>query len=533
MDCSSSFLPYETTGFFSKIVIDYLNQHENLSEFYLHTPDLKGLATALEVKKLQPINREVLVNTLKAQYIGIGLTEAVQNNINSLSSANTFSVTTAHQPNIFTGPLYFIYKIIHTIKLAEELSQLHPENNFVPIYYMGSEDADLDELGYANIGDQHLVWETKQTGAVGRMKVDKHFIRLIDAIRGQIGVLPFGNELAKLFSTCYTESKTIQQATLELVNALFGEFGLVVLIPDNRLLKAEFANTMRKELTEQFSQSIVEKTTNQLQKNYKVQAAGRPINLFYLLNDKRERIELIGDRYEIVALEKSFSQPEILAELSSFPERFSPNVILRGAFQETILPNIAFIGGGGELAYWLELKELFKTIGVAYPVLVLRNSFLLLQEKQARKLKVMGIDDATMFQSTTTIINKHVKVHSSNQLELGTELKNLEIFYQHLLARINQVDASLGEHIIALQVKAIKQLKAVEKKVLRAEKRKFETDIKQIQSLKTQLFPMDNLQERHANFSNYYAQYGREWINHIYHISKGMEQQFGILILKD
>ncbi len=488
---------------------------------------------ALEAKKLQPINRKVLVDTLNAQYAGINLSAAVQKNINSLSTATTFSVTTAHQPNIFTGPLYFIYKIIHTIKLAEELSQLHPENYFVPVYYMGSEDADLDELGFANIGSEHLVWETKQTGAVGRMKVDAYFIKLITAIRGQIGVLPFGNELADLFSTCYTENKTIQQATLELVNALFGEFGLVILIPDNRLLKAEFAPVIRKELTEQFSQSIVQKTAHQLQKNYKVQAAGRPINLFYLLNDKRERIELIGDRYEIVALEKSFSKAEILAELSSFPERFSPNVILRGAFQETILPNIAFIGGGGELAYWLELKDVFNTIGVAYPVLMLRNSFLIVKQKQAQNLQALGIDYAAIFQSTLTIINKHVKLHSSNQLELAIEQKNMEIFYQQLLDRVNQVDVSLGEHILALKVKAIKQLKAVEKKILRAEKRKFETDIKQIESLKTQLFPMDNLQERHANFSSYYAQYGREWINHIYHISKGIEQQFGIVILKD
>jgi uncharacterized protein YllA (UPF0747 family) len=234
-----------------------------------------------------------------------------------------------------------------------------PQYKFVPVYYMGSEDADLDELGFVNVGGQKLVWETKQTGAVGRMKVDKALLKLIHEIHGQIGVLPFGNEFTDLLNACYTEGKTIQQATLELVNALFGAYGLIVLIPDNAKLKTAFHSVVEKELTEKFSHRIVADTIDKLGAHYKVQAGGREINLFYLIDNKRERIEQAGDAFEVKTLNLQFSKDEILKELKEHPERFSANVILRGAFQETVLPNIAFIGGGGELAYWLELKNVF------------------------------------------------------------------------------------------------------------------------------------------------------------------------------
>src|SRR6478609_940141 len=372
MDQTANYLPYESTGYFSKIVSDYLSQSPLLQPFYKHTPDLKGIQSSIAARQSFNTPRNLLVDVLGEQYSGVPVSEKVKQNIASLADQNTFTITTAHQPNIFTGPLYFIYKILHAVKLADELTTQLPQYKFVPVYYMGSEDADLDELGFINVGGQKLVWETKQTGAVGRMKVDKALLKIIHAIHGQAGVLPFGNELTDLFTQCYTEGKLIQQATLELVNALFGEYGLIVLVPDNAKLKTAFHSVVEKELMEGFSHKIVADTIEQLGKNYKVQAGGREINLFYLIDDKRERIETAGEKYEVRTIGLSFSKEEILKELKDHPERFSANVILRGAFQETVLPNIAFIGGGGELAYWIELKNVFAAVGIPYPVLLLR-----------------------------------------------------------------------------------------------------------------------------------------------------------------
>ncbi len=543
MDCTLTTIPYEKTGYFTKIVIDYLHESQQLQDFYCHPVSLKGVEEAVEARRSFPTNRVLLVEELRKQYAGLPVSPKQEKHLQALLNKNSFTITTAHQPNIFTGPLYFIYKILHTIKTADELTKQLPSYQFVPVFYMGSEDADLDELGHITIEGQQLKWETKQTGAVGRMKVDKALIKLIDTIHGQTGIHPYGNELTDLFRKCYTEGKLIQQATLELVNELFSEFGLLVVIPDNAALKREFNQTIKKELTEQFSHKAVEATIAELGKHYKVQAGGREINLFYLLDDKRVRIEIrdtgygmLDARYEIRDLPAgrqdmglTFSKEEILNELEKYPERFSANVILRGVFQETILPNIAFIGGGGELAYWLELKKVFEQAGVPYPILILRNSFLLMNKHQEEKIEKLGFTVSDIFKEERILLSELVQRESTNKVSLAEELEQAKAYYAQLKKLAGNIDQTLQKHTDALQAKALKQLQELEKKMLRAEKRKFEAQQRQISKIKNELFPTGSLQERTDNFSSYYARVGKDWLQLLYTSSKTLEQEFCIV----
>lgn len=529
MHPKANYLPYESTGYFSKIVSDYLSQSSLLQPFYQHAPTVEGIKASIAARQSFNTPRGLLVEVLNEQYTGVTVSEKVKQNLQSLAGQNTFTVTTAHQPNIFTGPLYFIYKILHAVKLADELNEQLPQYKFVPVYYMGSEDADLDELGFVNVGGQKLVWETKQTGAVGRMKVDKALLKLIHAIHGQVGVLPFGNEFTDLLNACYIEGKTIQQATLELVNALFGEYGLVVLIPDNAKLKTAFQPVVEKELTEKFSHKIVADTIGKLGEHYKVQAGGREINLFYLVDNKRERIEQSGDAFEVKTLNLQFSKVEILKELKEHPERFSANVILRGAFQETVLPNIAFIGGGGELAYWLELKNVFEAVQIPYPVLLLRNSFLILSKEQASKLEKLGFSEADLFKDELSLLNTLVKRESDHQLTLSNELQQANEYYAHLRTITDAVDKTLSEHLIALEKQALKKLTELEKKLLRAERFKYDIQKQQIAKLKQYLFPGNSLQERTDNVAVHYATHGKEWFDIIYDVSTGLNKGFGLI----
>lgn len=524
-------LSYESTGYFSKIVTDYLEQSATLRPFYVHPPTMEGVQKAMEARRAFDTPRKVLVDTLSEQYASVEMDENVRANIQSLLSPNTFTVVTAHQPNIFTGPLYFIYKILHTIQLAKALAEQMPDSHFVPVYYMGSEDADLDELGQISLDGNKQVWSTKQTGAVGRMKVDKELMKILHAIEGQTGVLPNGKELSDLFRKAYTEGRSIQEATLHLVNSLFGRFGLVVLIPDQASLKARFTSVIQRELIEGFSHQIVSDTIQELGKQYKVQAGGREINLFYLINDRRERIEKEGDDFIVPALDLRFSQDEILTELQSFPERFSPNVILRGAFQETILPNIAFIGGGGELAYWLELKQVFETIGVPYPVLVLRNSFLIMTADQEKRMKQLNVTHTALFNKAQVLLDRLVKERTNAQLSLTNERAQLETLYKQMEQLAASIDSTLAPHVESLQVKASKRLIELEKKMLRAEKRKFETEERQISALKKHLFPNDSLQERTDNIAVWYATYGAAWIDMLLDNSLSLDSKFTLLII--
>lgn len=532
MEANCTLVPYQQTGYFSKIVLDYLNKSEQLKPFYLHAPTVEGIKEAIAARKDFATDRVLLTNELKEQYKNLPETPAVQKSIGLLAEPNTFTITTAHQPNIFTGPLYFAYKILHVIKIAAELSKQLPGNNFVPVFYMGSEDADLDELGSIKIDGKSYTWQTKQTGAVGRMKVDKAFLKLLQEMEGQLGVYPFGKEIISIFREAYKEGQTIQQSTLYAVNALFGEYGLVTVIPDNANLKKAFDSVVEKELFEGFSHKAVSKTLAALEQHYKVQAGGRDINLFYLIDDKRERIELNGDLYEVKTLHKQWSKEEIKNELSAYPERFSANVILRGVFQETILPNIAFIGGGGELAYWLELKDVFAAVNVPYPVLVLRNSFAITDKAWIKKLEKTGLGLTDIFLSEHDVMNKVVQLHSTHKTQLNGELEKVKELYTIIGDRASAIDATLQQHVAALQTKTVKRLEELEKKMLRSEKRKFNQEQQQIQQLKQALFPDNNLQERVENISGFYAQHGRAFIDLLLANSLTLEQEFAVLILE-
>ena len=366
----SEHLPYHQTNSFGKIALDYLNGSEKLRPFYSSLPTQQGIKETIEKKKQQPVNRSALVEVLRQQYQNVEASETVKGNIERLAEDNTFTVCTAHQPNLFTGPLYFVYKVLHTIKLAAFLKDQLPQYHFVPVYYMGCEDADFAELNHTYVDGRKIEWKKEQKGAVGRMTVEKTLRQLINELEGQLSGEAFGRDVVDLLRRCYADGKRIQDATFELVNELYGQWGLVVLIPDTPNLKKQMIGVFENDLFHNRSSQIVEKTSEKLGANYNVQASPREINLFYLKDDIRERIEERDGRFFILNTSLSFSQDEIKKELEDHPERFSPNVILRGLFQETVLPNIAFIGGSGEMAYWLQLKDLFEYYKVVYPVFV-------------------------------------------------------------------------------------------------------------------------------------------------------------------
>ncbi len=525
---------YPLTGYFSSLVSDYLEANQKLTPFYTHTPDIDGVKAAMAARDSFNTPRTALVNALNKQYETVKATDLVTANIQSLANSKTYTVTTAHQPNLFTGPLYFIYKIAHTIALSRSLNKQMPEANFVPVYYMGSEDADLDELGFVNIGGQKLVWQTKQTGAVGRMLVDAELLSLVKLIEGQIGVSVHGVAWVGLLKQTFTIGKTIAQATFEIVDHLFGAYGLVIVQPDSPDLKSLFTSVIEKELTTGFSNNAVQQTIKNLSVHYKVQAAGRAINLFYLQGNKRERIVQSDTGYEVTALGLSFTKDQILTDVQNNPANYSLNVILRGVFQETILPNVAFIGGGGELAYWLELKQVFADAAVPFPVLLLRNSFLLVPAKQALQLQKMHINTVNLFKGRPqVIIDSFVKANSVHHLQINTQMAAIEAQYALIKEQAAAIDASLVDHIEALSHKQAQKLLQVQKKMLRAEKRKYEAEQQQITKIMEQLFPGGSLQERTENIADWYKIYGTHFVDAIVENSDDFSKGFTLLYLND
>ncbi len=529
MSQSCKHIPFSSTQMFSKLINDYLEGKGTALDFVQYAPNLEGYRAAIEGRKKHPINRGLLFDVLTKQYANLPQENAVNNQIALLKEDNTFVVTTAHQPNLFTGPLYFFYKIIHTIQLAASLKAAFPECNFVPVYYMGSEDADLDEVGAFNLDHKKCQWVTKQTGAIGRMQIDDALLKLLQQLESYWTILPQGQNALEILKEAYQKGKTISEATLSFVHAFFGSKGLLVLQPDDAALKAAFIPVMEKELLTGFSHQAIQPAIAALSKDYHVQSEGRSINLFYLKDNLRARIDKQGEQYIVVDTDIQFTQAEIIAALHQYPERFSPNVILRGVFQETILPGVVFVGGGGELAYWMELKNVFNQVGVHFPLLQLRNSFLLMSQKQAEQWTAMQFEEHDLFKPMLELEIAYVKKHTNTTLDLQDQLNQLSSLYTNIKNQAVQVDASLGAHTENLAQQANAKLVALEKKMLRAERRKQSVDIQRIHRIKKALFPLDNLQERVEHFSKWVGHYDLSWIETIMEHSKGLESRFRII----
>jgi uncharacterized protein YllA (UPF0747 family) len=156
---------FADTHAFSPFFLDYIDQKEKLKPFYNRYPTIKNFSQQIADKKaFLPETRNVLASALTRQYAEINVSDVVKSNIELLRQDNTFTVTTGHQLNIFTGPLYFIFKIVTVINTCRQLKKEYPEYNFIPVYWMASEDHDYDEIKYFRLYGKKYVWQTSQKG---------------------------------------------------------------------------------------------------------------------------------------------------------------------------------------------------------------------------------------------------------------------------------------------------------------------------------------------------------------------------------
>lgn len=522
-------IAYHKTGYFSNLMLDYISGKETVQSFYNNSHTIEGYKKQLAEKEFSDENRAVLVDALNNQYKGILTSKEVQQNINSLKQVNTYTVTTGHQLNLFTGPLYFIYKIVSTINLAKELKNNFPDKNFVPVFWMATEDHDFEEINHFNLfGKKHEI-NSNQKGAVGRMKldgIDAVFNQLEETLKGRTGL----EEIIEKLKNAYQANRTYTQAVRELVNDLFGKYGLVIIDGDDKDLKRIFAPYVQSELLNRTNVNNINTTSEKLESlGFKKQVNPREINLFYLKNDIRERIVFEDNKYKVLNTSLQFSEVEILEELESFPENFSPNAVMRPLYQEIILPNLAYIGGGGELAYWLQLIEMFKNNKVAFPVLVLRNSAMLVDGGTKKKIDKLELSLEGIFKSEEDLIKSYIKSESDINLELNQEEKEINQVFEKIVIKADKVDASLKGMVKAELQKSLNSLKNIEGRLIKAEKQREEVSINQICGIKDKLFPNNSLQERKDNFLYAYLLLGDSFIDQLINHLNPFEQEFSIL----
>lgn len=526
-DCIS----YQNSGYFTPLMKDYLDQKPELQSLYNRFPTLENFEGQILEKQsnFNNDNRKTLVSVLQKQYSAIETSDLTKINIQALAHSNTFTVTTGHQLNLFSGPLYFLYKIISTINLTKELKAKYPNYNFVPIYWMATEDHDFEEINYFNFKGKKFRWHKVSTGPVGRLSTEG-LSDVFEIFALEIGSGTNANTIKKLFEDSYLKHENLADATRFLANELFGASGLVILDADDRDLKSLFSPFVKEELISQTSYKEVSKTIEKLNE-YTIQVNPREINLFYIEDDLRERIIYESNKYKVNNTEIEFSETEILTLLENHPEKFSPNVILRPLYEEVILPNLCYIGGGGEIAYWLELKSFFDAVKVTFPLLLVRNSVLLATEKQARKADKLNLTWKDLFSKQSELINEKVKSLDDFPIDLTIQKEHLKNQFHYLQVLAQQTDKSFSGAVKAQEAKQIKGLENLERRLLKAQKRKHANQLERITDLQNALFPNGSLQERQANFSEFYVENGKSLIDKLQSALKPLEDNFTILIL--
>ena len=529
---SSEGISFKKTGYFSSLICDYLDEKSELKAFYHHFPKLENFESQIKEKSLsfRAPSRTVLVESLKEQYKGIDTSELTHQNIDALKQENTFTITTGHQLNLFTGPLYFLYKIVSAINLSKALKETYPASHFVPVYWMATEDHDFDEINYFNFKGKKVQWNRESQGAVGELSLEG-LEDLFNLYSKELGVSKNADYLRNLFSSAYLNHSNLADATRYLANELFKDYGLVIIDANDRGLKKQFAPFVEEELLRQKSFKSVSETNKDLSKAYGIQVNPREINLFYLKENLRERIVFEDGVYKVLNTKISWSKDAIQKELLEYPERFSPNVIMRPLYQEVILPNLCYIGGGGELAYWFQLKQFFNTVNVPFPILLLRNSVLIKTQQQADKLKKINISNEDIFLKRDTFINRKVREISNINIDFSSQKEHLEAQFKALFKLAEQTDKSFLGAVKAQEVKQLKGLENLEKRLLKAQKKTLADQVSRITELQEQLFPGRSLQERNTNFSEFYLEYGDQLIPNLIENLEPLKGSFLILKL--
>lgn len=527
-------IPFIETRFFSGLMCDYLNNKKELQPFHSGIPSFENLYQQ-SLKKKKAFSSEIrktLCKTLNKQYSAIEFSSSIAENLQLLEHENTLTVTTGHQLCLMTGPLYFIYKIVSTIKLCRQLRDKYPDLNFVPIYWMATEDHDFEEISSFIFRGKKFHWNTESGIAVGKINT-KSLKPLLDLFKQELGNSVNANTLKKLIEESYGAGCDLSEATRRFVHSLFKTYGLLIIDANEKALKRHFIPYLKEEIEKQscfrYVVSQIETLKRDYNPFYKPQVNPRDLHLFFLDDARRRRLVRNENGFSWEGKEGSFDPTEMRDLVEKSPENFSPDVLMRTLYQEVILPNIAYVGGGGELAYWLELKSFFDTQSVPFPLLILRNSAILISQKNVRKISNFKLELKDLFLKRNLLINKKVRQISNIDLDLSPLKIILNEQFKQLESLVLKTDSSFKGAVKAQKSKQLKGIERLELRLLKAQKIKLKDHVQRLVHLHETIFPGEQLQERVENFSDFYLQHGSEFIDFLMETFEPLSAEFSII----
>ncbi len=514
------------------LFLDYLHEFENVERFYgknFRAVD-KYLPFFQKLSGVDKHHRELIPEIIKAQYSGDAPSKKTVQNIELLGSNKTIVVATGQQLGIFGGPLYTIYKSITAIKLCAFLKEKYDEFNFIPLFWLEGDDHDFDEVrNFSILNSENQLLNIKyddglpeeiNRGGIASLKFNQNLENVFTELQKELRETEFKAPLIDFLNSIYQPDKTFLESFRKLMINYFDEYGLIVFNPADISVKKLLAPLFAKEISEFMNHTgfLVERSA-ELEEVYHAQVKVKPINLFYLEENERVSIEPTENgEYRLKGKRKKFTREELLANLEAGPEKFSPNVLLRPICQDFLFPTAFYVGGPGEISYFAQVSPLYKVYGIEEPFIYPRSSATIVEKGVKNILDKNNLEYTDIFSEEEALIGKIVAASSEINLEELFQNTVMEIgtSFQQINNLLPLIDKTLTDLTVKSKLRIDETLALLKSKALEAEKRKYETTIRQVSKVRNVLFPNGNLQERELNLIYFTDKYGTDIIKWIF-----------------
>lgn len=479
----------------NKLLVDLIKNQPELSSFHTGVSMEDIDISFMEKRDMNITDRTLLYDVISEQYHQCGLNTPEE--LGKLRNKGTFTITTGHQLCLFGGPQYFIHKIISTLRIADLLKEKYPKYDFLPVFWLASEDHDFKEISSVSIFNKTISVQEEDTAAVGRL-CPTTFQTALDELLSITSDSDAFSTLSSIFEESFKQP-TWSQATRYWIHHLFHESKLVILDADEKRMKKKFFNSMKEELESQFvHQNVITTNRDLTSLGYNPSIKPRELNLFYLTDQARHRIIFENGSFRIGT--EKYSKSKILEKLELSPENFSPNVLMRPLYQENILPNLVYVGGPSEMAYWTQLKKSFDSQNIPFPILMMRDHFVWLSKKQLTKWESLGFNVTELLDDSDALIKGFLSRSNRSEIDVSTQLKQLEDIEIQLLKKANSIDPSLVP-MVKGSVKGMKNnLDKVNQKFIKSLKNKEIQKVSQIRAITQNIFKDGKLVERSESF---------------------------------
>lgn len=523
-------LPFDAVPGTSLLFNDYCRNTVEAKKYFIgHFSDTMAYEAHLQFLERRTYFRQELPDILARQNKAFGSPDRTFQHIDLLRESRTFAVVTGQQTGLFMGPLYTVYKALTAIHLAEWMGDQFPAHKFVPVFWLETEDHDLEEANEAGfitrqnefvlLHNGEMDPETKNLYPVGGMQLTDTIGATIEKLRDLLQPTDFSETMVGAAEKAYTPDATYGLAFPRLFNALFKDSGLIFVDPSDKSLKQFLSPVIMREIeTHPAAGEEVIARSAELEEHYHAQIKPRALNLFFHHNGKRYPIEPAESDFFLRGSRKRLTMEELTTAAEEAPEQFSPNVLLRPIFQDYLFPTAAYVAGPSEVAYFAQLGPVYDHFQIPMPIIFPRASITIVENKILSVLEKYNLPFNAMFSAEEDLL-KEILVHGGDDDASMIEYQDIRRSVDDSLQKLKEFaigfDPNLRNPAETTIANFHKSLGTFEEKMFQMKKQQDEVTRRQIQKLLVNLAPGGKPQERMLNILAFSNKYGEDILRKI------------------